>query len=283
MRKIEIKNVSKIYGNTRALDNVSLTFEEGVIYGLLGRNGAGKSTLLGCITNRIFPDSGEIFLDEEPVMENDSALKFMYMMSEDNLYPKDFKIKDVFRWSNEFYGCFDLDRANRYSEAFGLDTNKKVSKLSTGYTSIYKVITALSLNLPFIIFDEPVLGLDANHRDLFYKLLIESYSENPKAIIFSTHLIEEIAGLMENVIIMKSGRIIEDTSTQTLLNSYCIVKGTACLVDKELQGKDVTGTESLAGLKTAYVKGTAPAKVPSGLEISKPDLQNLFIQITKGE
>lgn len=281
MNNIEVKNVTKTFGNVKALDAVSLTLEEGKIYGLLGRNGAGKSTLLGCMTNLLFPDSGEVTLGGEPLMENDRVLGNVYMMSEKNYYPKELRVQDVFYWTQEFYGRFDMEYAKRLCGEFQLDVKKRVSKLSTGYNSIYKVITALSLDLPFIFFDEPVLGLDANHRDLFYRLLLESYAEKPKTIVISTHLIEEVAGLVENIIMIKNGNVIADTTCSELLEETYVATGPAAAVDSLCSGREIIGEESLGGLKSVYVRGIRPAEVLQEIEIAKPDLQKLFIQMTR--
>ena len=89
MRGIEIKEVSKGYKDTKALDHVSVQFEDGKIYALLGRNGAGKSTMLNIISNRIFPDQGEVLVDGKPARENDQVQQNMYLMSEQTLYPAD--------------------------------------------------------------------------------------------------------------------------------------------------------------------------------------------------
>ena len=174
MSRIEVKGISKSFGDTVALDNVSVNFESGKIYGLLGRNGAGKSTLLNIISNRLFADAGTVFVDGEPAIENDRAESKLYLMSEKNYYPEEMKVKEVLKWTKEFYGdYFDMESAESMAEIFKLDLNKKTSKLSTGYKSIYKVVTALNLNTPYLFLDEPVLGLDANHRDLFYDLLLK--------------------------------------------------------------------------------------------------------------
>ena len=95
MNCIEIKGITKDFKNTRALNNVNLTFEENKIYGLLGRNGAGKSTLLKIISNRIFTDSGSVTVDGINSMEDDRALSKIYIMSESNLYPPKMKIKNI--------------------------------------------------------------------------------------------------------------------------------------------------------------------------------------------
>jgi len=281
MNGIEVRNTSKDFGNVQALKDVSVHFEENKIYGLLGRNGAGKSTLLNVITGRIFANGGEVLVDGETALENDSSLQKIYMMSEKNYYPENMKIRDVFKWTREFYPDFDAAYAAKLAERFELNTDKKVKALSTGYSSILKLITALSTNAPYILLDEPVLGLDANHRDLFYKIVIEKFSENPCTIIISTHLIEEAAGVIDHVVIIKDGKIIRDESRDDLMSKGYMATGAASVVDGYIADKNVLGTDSLGGLKTSYILGTLNRNdVPAGIEISKMDLQRLFIQLT---
>ena len=280
MNGIEVKNVSKSYGPVKALEDVSLTFEGNKIYGLLGRNGAGKTTLLNIITNRIIEDSGEVLIDGEGHKGNDSALGKLYMMGESNLYPESMKIKDVFKWTETFYPQFDQEYAEKTAEMFGLSLKKKTNALSTGYNSIFKLILALSVNAPYVFFDEPVLGLDANHRELFYKLLLEKYAERPFTAVISTHLIEEVSGIIEDVIIIKSGRVIRNESCEELLSKGYTVSGTAAKVDSFIKDKQVIGTDALGGLKTAYILGKAEESLPEGLEMTRLDLQKLFIQLT---
>ena len=103
---IELNHITKRFGETTALEDISVTFGENRIYGLLGRNGAGKTTLLGLITNRIFPTEGQVLVDGEPVRENDRALGRIFCMSEKDYYPDGMSIKDLFRWTRYFYPCF---------------------------------------------------------------------------------------------------------------------------------------------------------------------------------
>lgn len=281
MNCIEIKNVTKQFGNITALNQVNLTFEAGKIYGLLGRNGAGKSTLLNIITNRIFADSGEVLLNGSPVKENDKSQNNIYMMSEKNYYPDNFKILDVFKWTKEFFNDFDTENAINLCEQFELDVKKKVRNLSTGYSSIYKVVTALCVDVPFVLLDEPVLGLDANHRELFYRNLLKTYSENPRTFVISTHLIDEVSGVIEDVIIIKKGKIIKNQSCEELLMEGYTATGTISAIDNFVAGKNVISIDVLGGLKSAHILGKLDkSNVPDGVEIIKPDLQKLFIQLT---
>lgn len=281
MSYIEIKNITKTFGNTVALDNLSLSLEQNKIYGLLGRNGAGKTTLLNLITNKLFPTDGEILVDGETVIENEKALSKIYFMTEKNFYPDSMTIKNAFRWGKEFYSNFDLNYAENLSSKFSLDTKKKIKSLSTGYKSIFKIVMALACNAPVILLDEPVLGLDANHRDLFYKELIQNYSENPRTIIISTHLIEEAADVIENAIVIKNGKILMNDSVENILSKGYCVSGSAATVDKFISNKNVLGTDTLGGLKTAYLmEKVNENSIPAGLEISNLDLQKLFIYMT---
>lgn len=281
MNCIEIKNISKKFGSVEALSQVSLCFEENKIYGLLGRNGAGKSTLLNLISNRIFADSGEILVNSMPAAENDQAQSLLYLMSEQTLFPEKMKIRDAFNWTRNFYPNFDLAYAQNLAVRFGLDTKKKIKALSTGYTSIFKVITALSAGTPYVLLDEPVLGLDAGHRELFYKVLLETYGLRPCCIILSTHLIEEAAGVIEDIVIINQGKIIKNESCESLLSKGYTVSGKASSVDAFTEGKTIIGTDMLGGLKTAYIMETLNREqVPEDLEVSRLDLQKLFVQLT---
>lgn len=277
---IEINHVTKAFGSVKALNNVSITFEDNRIYGLLGRNGAGKSTLLNLITNRIFASSGEILVDGVPVQENDSALSKIYLMSEKTLYPSDMRVCDVFKWTKRFYPSFNEGEAARIAEKFELNIYKKVKSLSTGFTSIFKLVIALCIHVPYIFLDEPVLGLDANNRELFYSLLIEMYAKSPCTIVLSTHLIEEVSGVIEDVIIIDNGKIIKDSTREELLASGYSVSGKASDVDAYTMGKEIIGSDTLGGLKTAYLLGIPDADISSSLELSPLDLQKLFVKLT---
>lgn len=283
MNAIKVENLTMKFGDVTALNHVNVTFESNKIYGLLGRNGAGKSTLLNVITNKIFATGGGVQVDEMPAMENDNAQGKIYCMSEKTYYTDTDKIKNIFKWTKLFYPDFDTDYANSIAKKFGLDTNKRVKALSTGYCTIFKLIIALSVNVPYILLDEPVLGLDANHRELFYKMLLQNYSENPKTVIISTHLIEEVADLIEQVVIIKEGQVILNKPTEEVIQMGYCVSGNSADVDVYLKNreKDIMSVELLGGLKTACLLGSVKKEELSpNLQITKLDLQKLFIQLT---
>ena len=282
MNAIQIKNITKRYKGVTALDDVSLSFEFGKIYGFLGRNGAGKSTLINIIANRIFADQGEVLIDGIPAKENMGVHEKIFCMSEADLYDRDLKVKEHFKWTNRFYSDFDLEKALALSRKFELDVNKRFKALSKGYQSIFKLIVALSINVPYVIFDEPVLGLDANHRELFYSLLLKELENNERTLILATHLIEEVSNIIEEVVLIDKGKILLQKTVEDLLETGYSVSGLAQEVDRYCDGRNVIGYDELGNLKVAYVLGEKAA-LPKGsnLQIAAMNLQKLFVKMTE--
>lgn len=286
--RVEAQNISKTFGEVQALKDLSFVIEKGKALGLLGRNGAGKTTLLNLITDRAIVDSGEITIDGENVYENDNALEKIYFMTERTLYPEDFKVKDIFKWTKEFYSNFDSNYALELSKKFSLNINTKMKNLSTGYTSICKIITTLASNAEVLIFDEPILGLDANNRELFYKELMENYIENPKTIILSTHIIEEVSNLIEKVIILNNSKVISSDEAEELLDKAYTVSGLTENIDKFINAKNIVNIEEITSFKSATIIGNLTKedkKLAEDLDLkfSKVELQKLFIYLTEKE
>ncbi len=277
---LEIKNVTKRFDGKPALDRVNLRFEGPRIYGLLGRNGAGKTTLMNMIAGRIFPTEGEILLDGESIAENDGALGKVFSMSETNYFPEKMKVCEVFSTLTTLYPQFDRDYADELCGKFELNEFKKNNKLSTGFGTILKLVAGMASRAPILLLDEPVLGLDANNRDLFYRELLKDYEKHPRLIIFSTHIIEEASKLIEKAVILRSGRVILDEEVDSLLAGAYSVSGPAGEVDSYASGKDVLGEDTLGGLKTVYLRGEPTGQLPTGLELGKMSLQKLFIELT---
>ena len=285
MREIRVDHVSKSFGKAKALDDVSLSFEHGKIHALLGRNGAGKSTLLGLIANRLVPTSGRIFVDGEPAADNARALAKLYCMNDKKMYPENLRLDNLFKEMGRFYEGFDRTAAAGFAEAFGLDLRKKIGSLSTGYRSIYQLVVGLSLDVDYLLLDEPVLGLDANHHELFYKLLLDDYLEKQRTVIIATHLIEEVANLVEQVTIVDRGRVLLASSAEELRASGYSVSGRAADVRAYCEGLDVLDVDELGGVAVAYLLGTPDAeRLNDRLDTAPVNLQKLFVKLTeKGE
>lgn len=283
MEQLKISHLSKKFGRRVILDDVSFTLEPAKIYGLLGRNGAGKSTLLNLISNRIFPTSGSIKLGDQEV-NTDQTLDKIFLIGEDNLYYKQVKINQMFDLADGAYGNFDYQNVEQMLKQFELDGNQKFAKLSTGQKTAAKISLALNVDADYIFLDEPVLGLDANHREIFYQELIKSYQKRPRTIVLSTHLIDEIQQLVEHVILIDRHRVLEDADVQDLLDRAYDISGPAKLVDQYTEGLNVLSTTDLGNIRTAHVFDQLPEDriLPDQVQIGHYDLQHLFIYLTNG-
>lgn len=138
----------------------------------------------------------------------------------------------------------------------------------------------MSVGTPYLLLDEPVSVLTPAIATSFYRLLLERYAEKPSTIVISTHLIEEISSLVEEVVMIDHGKVLRTASRDDLLAEGCSVSGTASAVDAYLAGCKLLGEDTLGGLKTAYLLGKPPMPVPEGIEIGGLDLQRLFVKMT---
>ncbi|MDD4083132.1 MAG: ABC transporter ATP-binding protein [Sphaerochaetaceae bacterium] len=280
--KLEFKHVTKTFGNLKALDDINLVLEDKKIYGILGRNGAGKTTLMRCLAGWIVPDEGEILLDGKKIYGSDELLSKIFFMSEAQTWPKDMNFIEVAKVCKDFYqDSFNYEIALSYASKFNLNTKKKLSKLSTGYISIYKICLTLAMDTNIVMYDEPVLGLDANHRQLFYSLLVESYTRKMKMILISTHLIEEVSSLFEEVIIIKESKVLVYLPSEELVGAGWSVSGKEEMVEKFISDKKVLSSNSLGGLMTSCYLGKKGNQ--EGLQFKALDLQHLFIELTNSK
>lgn len=279
---IQVQAVQQAFRGQTVLDNLNLTIKPNTIYGLLGRNGAGKSTLLNIISNRIFADSGTVTMDNETMCDNDHTLGKVYLMSEVNLYSERSRVKQLFKTTALLYGDFDDAHANKLAQKFGLDLNARFGKLSTGYRTIFKLIIALCVPADYVFLDEPVLGLDANHREIFYQELIETYSDHPRTFVISTHLIEEIANLIEHVFVLDNHHIIVDGDVTDILGQSYAVTGPQTDVSTYTDGLNIIGKDHLGGITAHYVYGPLDndRPIPDTVTVEHLDLQKLFVNLT---
>ncbi|KIS04227.1 ATP-binding cassette domain-containing protein [Paucilactobacillus wasatchensis] len=284
MAQIKIDHVTRKFGKNEVLKDISFELEPNKIYGLLGRNGAGKSTLLNIMTTRIFASSGKVTMDQQSVVENDDILADMFLMSEVDLYPERMRVEKIFKQAELCYGSFDYKKAYKLAEEFGVKLTARFGGLSTGYHSIVKLIVALCVPVNFVFFDEPVLGLDANHRELFYQELLQSYEERPRTFVISTHLIEEIAQIVEHVFILDQGKIVIDDETQAIIDRSYAITGPKKAVSDYSVGLNVIGHQTLGGLRTDYIYGDLDDErvIPDTIKIEHVDLQKLFVYLTEG-
>lgn len=287
MDMMKIEHLSKHFGKKQVLTDVNFELAPNKIYALLGRNGAGKSTLMSIMIDALRANSGSVQMSGQPVNDNDELLGKMYLMSSESaldnvMFQRYLKLKNIFQANESLYGGFDWQLAKRLTTEFGLSLDIAYSKLSTGQKTLAKLVLALCLPVDYVFLDEPVLGLDANHRDMFYQELLKSYETRPRTFVISTHLIEEIDQLVEHVLILDEGKIIVDDTTENLLDQSFLVSGPQQAVDSYTQNLNVIHSRTLANIKYDYVFGTLSDRqeIPDTVKVERYDLQHLFMYLT---
>lgn len=281
---IEVANLTKTFGSMTAVDDVSFTVEENRIYGLLGRNGAGKTTLMQLLTGQDFASGGRIEVFGESPVEAARVLQNICFIKESQKYPDDFMVKHVLKSAPWFFRNWDSEYADRLVQDFRLPTKRRIKKLSRGQLSAVGVIVGLASRAPLTFFDEPYLGLDAVARQIFYDRLLEDYSEHPRTVILSTHLIDEVSNLLEHVLVIDNGRIIIDEDAEDVRGSAITVVGARSAVDSFVGRREVLHREGIGGLASVTVGALSAQERQeagaAGLELSPVSLQQLIVRKT---
>lgn len=214
---IEIKNLSKNFGNLIAVDNLSITAHQGEVIALLGPNGAGKSTLMNMITGYLAPSSGEIKILGQNIAEHTLFAKtnIGFLPEGSPLYP-DMSVKNFLKYMAELRGV-DQARINEIAELAKINEimNQKIETLSKGYLRRVGFAQSLLSNPPILILDEPTDGLDPNQKE-HIRNLISSMGVN-KAILISTHLLEEAETIATRIILINHGKIMADGTLSNIL------------------------------------------------------------------
>ncbi|GLI26016.1 ABC transporter ATP-binding protein [Agromyces rhizosphaerae] len=284
---IATERLSRRFGDVRAVDDVSITVAEHGIVGLLGRNGAGKTTLMQLLTGQDFPTGGAASVFGERPLENARVLSRVCFVKESQRYPDEFKGRHVLKAARLCFPDWDAAFADELVEEFRVPLDRPIKKMSRGQQSAVGVIVGLASRAPLTFFDEPYLGLDAVARQLFYDRLLADYAEHPRTIVLSTHLIDEVANLLEHVIVIDDGRIVIDEPAETLRERGATVVGPAARVEEFVAGHEVLHREHLGGTLGATIAGTVSpeeraAAHAAGLELAPVSLQQLVVRTTGG-
>lgn len=202
---IELKQVTKKYGKEFALDQVSVSLAPGKIYGLLGPNGSGKSTCLKIISGLVFPDQGEVLVQNQAVSRRISG-RVAYLTELDMLY-EPFKVNDMLSFYQSQFQDFDRKKANELLNLMNLDGSKTIKKLSKGNRGRLKLVLAISRDAPVLLLDEPFSGLDTMVRESIAKTLISHINLEQQTVLIATHEIDEIELLLDEVIVLANGKI----------------------------------------------------------------------------
>ena len=273
---IELKQVTKQYGQATVLKNITLSIDQPGIYCLLGRNGAGKTTLLKSIAGYQNITNGTIQVDGKTITTStlDTGVSYIENFAKHFNLP----VQKLIRIASEVNPNYDYDFALEMMERFELEGKKKFHHLSLGMKTMVSTIICLASNKEVILLDEPVLGFDAIMRVEFYDMLTESFRKHPRVMIVSTHIIEEIAKTIQKLIIIDKGSVRFFDTLQSVETKAFSISGRQKDVEAATQNRNIIGQDTVGGLVTSYIFDNPPKQTAS-LEIHPLSLQDFFIQM----
>ncbi len=250
---IAVENVTRTYGRVRALDGVNLTIRQNTICGLLGSNGAGKTTLMSLIAGHDRPSAGSITVQGEHPFESAVVANHTSFVRDNQRYPDDYVLKHAIGTARIFHPNWSSDLEEQLIKQFDLPLKTPVKKFSRGQLSAIAIIIGLASRAPITIFDEPYLGLDISARRRFYEILLEDYSAHPRTIIISTHLVEEMEAMFDQVVVLHKGRIVLDASPDDLSAKAFEFSGHTAAVLELSEGLNTLSTRTVGSLASTVV------------------------------
>ncbi len=257
---ITVQGLTKSYGRTEVLRGIDLHLAPGRVYGLLGANGVGKTTLMSVICNHTFRTGGSITIDGQDPRENAPLLARTCFIHEDQRWHDDYKVRHILDALTWFHPASDTTLASRLLDRFGVPRSTALKKLSRGQRSSLAIALSLASRAPYTFLDEPHLGLDATARSIFYEELMRDISQHPRTVIMSTHLIDEAAGLFEEVLLMRRGRVEIQADVEEVTSSMVVVRGLEDDVDAFVAGRDVVSRHSLGRIRSVLLRDRLSSK-----------------------
>lgn len=308
---LELKHVTKHYGDFCAVDDLSFTVKEGTIVGLIGHNGAGKSTTFRMIMDIIRPDNGSILLDGKPFSAEDTD-KIGYLPEERGLYKKE-KISKTLCYLAALKSVSKQDALNRidqWLERFDMKEwkDKTVENLSKGMAQKIQFISSVLHDPKIIFLDEPFTGLDPVSADELLKVILELKKEG-RIIVFSTHVMEQAERICDHIIMLNHGKKLLDGSLADIKKQFgnnsltvefapsekaapdaidSVMKNTPNLQNLNISGNvcnAVIEENADASVVLAQMTKLAAEKnlVIVNFKINEPDLHSIFVNLAGGE
>lgn len=217
---IELKHIVKKYGSKRALQDVTVSIPRGKVIGLVGENGSGKSTLLKMMAGLLTPNSGSAMFDDQPITRR-IASHVAYMSDTDDFYTY-FNVQQLINFYVSQFEDFDIVKAKEILQFLNVSLNSRIKSLSKGNRGRVKIAVTLAREADVYLLDEPFSGLDPMVRDDIAKGLIRYTDQERQTIIMSTHEIREVEPLLDEILVMRGGRMIAHEAVDEIRDFYGI-------------------------------------------------------------
>ena len=277
---LELKNVTKTFGNFKALDELTMTVPRGSVYGLVGPNGAGKSTAIRHLTGIYVPDSGEITMEGQPIYENPAVKARIGYIPDEIFYFPSATLEDMRKFYAGLYPDFDQDLFERLYAVFDLPRKSPIRRFSKGMQKQAAFHLALCCRPDVLILDEPVDGLDPVMRRQVMSLILSDVAERGTTVLISSHNLRELEDVCDHVGIMNRGRMLLERSLADMQGATHKLQ----IAGDVPQGLEILHESASGRLKTCVVRGAADEiaqKVaetnPAYFDVLPLSLEEIFI------
>lgn len=204
---IEVKDLSKTFGDKVALKDININFMDGNLHGIVGVNGSGKSTLLKCITGIYKGEGSLVKIDGEEVYNNNSIKEALAYIEDENNYFNGYRITEVLKFYKLTYPKFSMDMFNDLNKQFNINIKSRVRRLSKGQKMRLSIMLGLAIQPKVIVLDEPTNGLDPIIRNKFLNILVDYVYENKATAIIASHNLSELERMCDSITLLDSGQV----------------------------------------------------------------------------
>ena len=288
---IELKDLDKTFHNIHAVDHVTGTIREGMVFGLIGSNGAGKSTLLRMISGIIRPDAGEILVDGESVFENPEIKSQICFLSDSPYYFQNACLKEMRDYYMTIYPTFNRKQFDSLTKIFNLDMNRRINSFSKGMKKQVSILLGLCAGTKYLLCDETFDGLDPVVRQAVKSLFAAEIMNRDFTPVISSHNLRELEDICDSVGLLHRGKLL---LTQDLDQIKCNICKLQCVIQDAhleqelLRNLRVVKMERTGSLLTLTVRGErsevlriAEAQNPLFIEVLPLTLEEIFISETE--
>jgi ABC-2 type transport system ATP-binding protein len=273
---IHAQGIRKSYGKKIALDNVDLTIPAGRIIGLIGPNGAGKTTLLKGILGLAQVEGSLQVLGLNPFTDRVKLLEDVSFIADTAILPSWIKVSEALDYIEGVHPKFSREKALSFLAKTKITPDNKVKSLSKGMVTQLHLALIMAIDSKLLVLDEPTLGLDIIYRKQFYETLLNDYYDEHKTIVITTHQVEEIEGILTDLIFINDGRILLETTMDELPNRFVELQVDAGAKQAALAHNPIHVRTILGGFSMVFEDADSNQLQTLG-KVTTPSVADLFV------